>query len=469
MPGLVVAHPYWTFWEHTAPADFRAGRESLAARVADLLGDLGSPVRAALLDTPAAGRELAARLAGDPPDAVVVLQTMAAPPTHALGLLDELPPTVPVVMWALQERGALEPGFDHHGITTRGATVGAPMLGNVLSRRGRAFDVVLAPLDDPAGVGRARERVLAAVVAGGFRRGRLGRVGDPLQGYAHVDADDAALSAATGLDVVRIPTAEVRDRYAGVPAERVDALRGELASAWDVDRSLDGDALDRSLRVAAALADLVADHRLDAGAINCHVGEIRFGEEIGVTPCYGLGRLTSAGVPWTCTGDVLTAVAMLAAKRLGGAALYHEIEAVDHVTGEVALANSGEHDTAWLTPGERPRLVPNGWFCGSDARCGACALFSLRPGPATLLGFTPHPDSPGGFRFVAAPGTVTNRRFPATGTVNGAFRFAAGAVEHTWPRWVAAGVNHHSAAAPGHLAAAVTALAKHLGLGAVIV
>ena len=175
------------------------------------------------------------------------------------------------------------------------------------------------------------------------------------------------------------------------------------------------------------------------------------------------------GMPFTCTGDILTAVAMLVTKRLGGAALYHEIEAIDYATGEVVIANSGEHDLAWLDPAERPRLRRNGWFCGTDARCGVCAVLEPVAGPATLVGFTPHPDARGGFRLVAARGELTTRQFPETGTANGAFRFRDGTVEEAWARWAATGVNHHSSATPGDLSADVTRIARQLGIEAVIV
>ncbi len=124
---------------------------------------------------------------------------------------------------------------------------------------------------------------------------------------------------------------------------------------------------------------------------------------------------------------------------------------------------------AWLAPGERPRLGRNGWFCGKDARCGVCAAFEPAAGPATLVGFTPHPDARGGFRFVVARGQLTPRRFPETGTVNGAFRFLDGSVEEAWARWAAAGVNHHSSATPGDISADVERLARLLGVEAVTI
>jgi L-arabinose isomerase len=193
--------------------------------------------------------------------------------------------------------------------------------------------------------------------------------------------------------------------------------------------------------------------------MNCHVPEIRFGEEIGIAPCFALGRSTSRGVPWSCTGDVLTAVAMLAAKLVGGAAQYHELEALDAETGELVVASSGEYDLE-LAPGVRPRLVENGWFA-ADARCGACACYTAPPGPATLVAFA-QLDS--GHRLIAAEGELTGRGFPGVGTANAAFRFASGPAEEAWARWCRAGSNHHSAATRGHGGAALAAVARYLGI-----
>ncbi|MGH2949109.1 MAG: hypothetical protein ACRDPC_23130, partial [Solirubrobacteraceae bacterium] len=218
----------------------------------------------------------------------------------------------------------------------------------------------------------------------------------------------------------------------------------------------------RSARFAAALDGLDARLEVAAGAMNCHVPEIRLGEQPGIAPCFALGRETSRGVPWTCAGDVVTAVAMLTLKLLGGAAVYHEIQALDHGSDEALLANSGEHDLALADPAERPLLHENPWWDG------ACARFSPTPGPATLVGFTPHADEPSGFRYVVAEGEFTGRRLPGVGTVNAAFRFGGGEpVGAAWERWARAGVNHHSAATPGRFGDAVAAVAAQLGVGVV--
>jgi L-arabinose isomerase len=468
-PSILVVHPYWTLWEHTAPPGFRGARLEMARGVARELSDQFEPVDFVEVASVDDGHRMGSVWAEDGVDAVLVLQTMAVPPAYMLALLDALP-GVPVVVWALHETNLVGSDFDHASITTGGATVGAPMLGNMLARTGRPFELVLGRTSDPATLRRVRDALRIGAVARGLRRARLGRVGSPVEGYLHVDVPDDDLRGATGIESVRIHPDEVVERYRAVDPAAQDDLEAEVRAGWSFEGDpTEGESLARSLRMALALEALVADFRLDCGAFNCHVPQFRFGDEIGIAPCWGLGRLTSMGVPWTCTGDVLAAVAMLTTKRLGGAALYHELEAIDYATGEVVIANSGEHDLAWSASGERPRLRRNGWFCGVDPHCGVCAVLEPAAGPATLVGFTPHPRALGGFRYVIARGELTARRFPGTGTSNGAFRFATGPVEDAWARWAATGVNHHASATPGDLSDAVAGVARHLGIEAVVV
>jgi L-arabinose isomerase len=442
---------------------------ALAEAVADDLADTIDPVAVVEIASGEDGMAVGRRFADLDIEVVLVLQTMAVPAAWTMAAIEAVP-GVPVVVWALHESGLVDGAFDHGSITTQGATVGGPMLSNLLSRADRPFELVLGRRSDLDALRRVRDALRLAGIARGIARSRLGRIGRPLDGYAHVDVDDAALREATGITLVAVDPDEVVEAYRGVADGDVAALEADVRRDWTVAEDVvEGEALARSLRAALALEAVVDAQGLDGGAFNCHVPQFRFGEPIGIAPCWALGRLTSGGRPFSCTGDIVTAVAMLTTKRLGGAAVYQEIEAIDYATGEVVIANSGEHDLAWLAPGERPRLQRNDWFCGKDPHCGVCAAFEPAPGPATLVGFTPHPRSRGGFRYVVGRGELTARRFPETGTVNGAFRFADGPVEAAWARWASAGVNHHSSATPGDLAADVLAVAGHLGIDAVVV
>ena len=454
-----------------------------------------------LLDSPESAAVVAGGVSGEL-DVIVVVITMAAPPTHGMTFLDRFE-DVPLVVWSLQRSRNIRAGFDATDITSAGTAVGTPQLTNMLARTGRPHEIVVGSLDDEACHGRLARAVHVAATASALRRARIARVGQPPPGYACVDTDAEALRRTTGITLVAVSPAELRRRIGEVPSEAVDRLAAEAVATADVATDLTaaraegaptagevapcpgraashlddstavaaglaaGVAGGRSLAGAAALEALDDDLEIAAGAMNCHVPELRFGTEVGVTPCYGLGRETSRGIPWTCAGDVLTAVAMLVGKRLGGAALYHEVEVIDFDTDEVAIANSGEHDLAWCPAGRRPRLQPNPWYT-DDPLTGACMWFELPPGPASLIGFTPHSDEPSGYRFIVAEGHITERSLPQSPTVGGVFRFAGEAgVAESWGAWAAAGVNHHSSCSPGHLAADVATVARYLGVGCV--
>ena len=462
-PKTAVMLPYWRFWDASAGGPgFRDDRQGILDEVVTTLAAAGiEVVWNGLVDSPEAGEEAAAGIRSAGAQGVVVVQSMAVPPAFATAALDLLR-ELPVVVWAVQRTRALRAGFDQSDITTLGATVGTPMLTNVLSRQGRPFGLVVGSLADVPVVECLVRIVQAVSVARLLSGARIARVGRPIEGYDCVDVDDEALRAATGIELVPVGPAEIRDLYESI-ADTSD-LEAEVATGFE-NAATDTEGRVRSLRLAAALELLDREHGFDAGAMNCHVGEIRYGEDPGVTPCFALGRETTRGVPWACAGDVVGAVAMLVAKRLGGAALYHEIEAIDFDTNEVVIANSGEHDLGWCPAGSRPRLLSNPWY-RQDRVTGLSAWFELPPGPATLVGFTPHHDEPSGFRLIAAEGDVTTRSFPKSPTVGGAFRFSGGdPVDQVWRRWAEAGVNHHSAAAPGHLADQVEVVARFLGIG----
>jgi L-fucose isomerase-like protein len=446
-----VVHPYWDFWASAVQGDFAADRRELAGIAEQTLA--GSAELAWTL-TVQPGDDVAALAAhlDAAIDAIVVVSTMAASPGTLLDLLAGFP-EVPVVLWAAHLGRAVDRDLTHEGITLRGGTVGLPMIGAAFTRAGRPYDVVVGELREAGGIGGAVRRACAA---GSVRGARLGVIGVTIPGYEWARVADS--------DLDRLGVEVVADTPAGFAA-RVAAAQPDpaLAEGFDVDAAVDDRALSTALRYTAALQSWVKQERLAAGSINCHVAELRLQSGFGAAPCFALGRSTSAGVPWTCTGDTATALAMLLVTSLGAPTLYHEIEALDEVSGEAILANSGEHDSrfASVTP---KRIIRNPWF--PDDPSTASALFSLAPGPASLVAVA---STPAGLTVLVAEGRFTQRTAPDSGTVNAAFEFASGPIGDAWQRWSLAGAGHHSCATDRHLAADLEVVCRHLGLGFVAV
>jgi len=270
------------------------------------------------------------------------------------------------------------------------------------------------------------------------------------------------------MTTVAIDPTEFETLFMQVPGLEVEAEQKRLRSCFVVDGNVKDEEMERSARATVALRVLAGRHSLDGGAFNCHVPQVRHSAAVGIAPCLALGESTAAGVPWTCSGDVATAVAMTAVKLLGLPALYHELEAMDAESGELVIANTGEHD-AGFTDGP-VEVRPNPWFSETSPR-SLCAVMSPAAGPASLVAFT-QVHSAGGspqFRFVVATGRFTGRAFPGTGTPNAGFTYASSPAPEAWSRWCLTGANHHSAATPSHVAQVLERTSLHLGCGFVAV
>ncbi len=463
--SIAVLFPYWSFWESSLDAvQFRLERETILSEVSEFLVNNSYQVlRFPFVDSPELGESIAEELSTSNLDAVLVLQTMAVPTSHLLPVIDSLP-KVPILVWALQSSISLDDDFSKSEITSLGSTVGTPMLTNYLNRLGRAHRVIFTSAQENDFSKVLLEELEAASIAGSLQGAKLARVGESIPGYFCVEAKNDELKDVLGVEVVEIHPEDFASSYKEVKQEQIDLLVSESVG-FTVSEDLE--TFSQTIRAAGALENIDKKHCISMGAMNCHVDEIRFSEEIGIAPCFALGRETGRGIPWTCSGDVITTIAMYVARALGGAALYHEIEALDFETGEFAIANSGEHDLSWCRQGESPLLRANPWY-EKDELTGGSLWFELPAGAATLLSFTPFHDEVSGYRFVVAEGNITERSFINSPTVGGAFRFSGDlSAGENWLKWVNAGVNHHSAIAPGHLAEKVHKVAEYLSIGCI--
>jgi len=462
---VAILVPFWEFWEQSARIDVRQRLREVAAEAGEALAGAEVVAREVLFSAEEAAA-VAGRLGAAEPEAILVVQVMAVPPARTMAVLDALA-ELPLVLWAMHQRD-VGSGFDHSDITIEGATVGSSQLANLLGRGERHFEVVVGRHADPATLAAVGEALAAAAAARRLATATLARVGEPPPGYDCVVCDFAELRERVGIEVVDFPASRLAELFAAAAREPGAEIAAEVAADFELAPGLDtaDEGLRRSLRFAAALERFDRAHAVNAGAVNCHVPELRFSPEVGIAPCFALGRETSRGVPWTCAGDVLTALAMLLVKQLGGATLYHELETIDYETDELIIANTGEHDLGWAAPGRRPDLRPNGWFEG-DLVCGVCACFSPPPGAATLVAFTPHAAEPSGFRFVVAEGEFSARSLAGAGTPNGAFSFLRSSAPEGFREWLRAGSNHHSCATPGHFGDRIEAVAGYLGVGLV--
>jgi L-arabinose isomerase len=459
-PRLGLVSVYFSLFDEQMRAGFREEQERLADGYAELLADqLGAEVvYPGLLASDADGDRANELFRSSPPNVLVFAPSMAAPPSYAIRALDGI--DAPVVVWNAPAVKRLPGDLTQAEATENSTQVGCVMAANVLVRRGCPFSTVTAAPGDAAGVETLVRTVRAALAASLLRGGTVLRVGDPIAGYLDVEATAEELTQ-LGVAERAVTIEELDAAFEAVDVGEAHALLAGLdARGWKREPA---ETDERSARLALALSRLATEADARCGTVNCHGPWLRSNERIGITACLGVSLLTEKGVPFSCTGDQPTGLALLLARALSGRALYCEFYAPELSSGLMLLAAGGEGDPVWADPSTRVRIEPNHHYPGVVG-VGASVSFRLEPGPATVLSLSPAST---GWRLAWATGEIVETRYPRMGGPNAMFRFDSGSSADAGARWIESGATHHNALAAGRLDVEIPALARALGVEAV--
>ncbi len=443
------------------PAGDRQARNAWGQAVADLLGDLGEVYYGGLTADYEAARRINDELRGFRPDAFLLAPSMPGPADFTWQAMDGMTDT-PVVMWAANQLETLSPAYgsaDHIGASVN---VGVNMIGNVLVRHGHRPMAISGRWSDPVVRDAVRRAVSTAAVAGMLRSARLGVLGAPMAGYTNVTVDGDDLRERIGATLVEILPDELADAYADAGMDRIEALVRAVEETYAVDANA-GDEFRDSIRLTLALAEIVSRHRLDAGTFNSNLDFSRLNPKIGLVGGLPHCLLTTVGVPFTETGDIITAVAMFLGKRLAGDAFYGEINMIDHAAGAFLSANTGEGDFANAVDSSECHIFPTRTFTGRDQR-GCIVDYELRRGPVTVIGFTPTVSAPNGYRIVCMAAENIGRPNIDLHVPHSLVRPLDLDVTEAFSRWAEAGATHHASYSRGDLRTELKRVGDFLGI-----
>lgn len=390
-----------------------------------------------------AAEEAGRNLAREGIDCVVVFTTIAVFGGISWAALKHL--STPILIWNAQSIDRVGKGYSMVEIVRNTSQIGSQALANTLLREGRWFRVVTGYINNHRTADDLNRffGVIRAVTA--FKKARLLAIGEIFPLMTDILIDENALARRIGTTVNRIGNDELTRRYQTIPDADVEKAVGEMKNLHEVVELTEEEAR-RSNRLCLTLDSFVKEHKADAGTLNCHGGSCLRNPEIGITACYSLGVQNAEGRPFTCTGDLPTAIAMLLLKKLTGIAMYTEVQVMDEERGAVVIANSGEGEDGIRRKNSPSTVMGNTNFTGTHGR-GASFVYPLEPGSATMVSFTPANES---YRLIVAEGEILEEPLPDAGALAGFFRFKDQDLHTGYTRWLEAGVVHHAATTLGH-------------------
>jgi len=450
------------YFESIMPTGFRDERRAHVATVVDPLRDRCDIVDLGLWADRGDAAEIGKKLETAQCDVLLLIPTMATPPAEIASLAEAA--KLPVVIVCGHDLERVTKDYDMAALCRHSTNVGATMLGSMLRRLDQPIEPILVAgfLDDPNCHTRIQLAVETAALGQRLRGLRVGRLGAPMPGYDHLGlSQDQA--AASGIELIDIPLERWTSAFAEITDVNVsyaldEVLPSILPKGAVFSRSPD---LYRAMRLALAMDRVANDERLDCGTIACR-GPFGDGLEQGAISCLATTLLAATGRPFSATGDIVTAIAMLIGRTLGGATLYCELDAVDRERDAFLVANTGEADIGWCPE--------NGVFEIADASAhsgrqvpGVVLSHDLGEGPATMLGVTLDRTRSERLTLIALEGHTLEPAETALRVTNGWFRTTHRSALSAIEAWANASATHHGSLSPGHLAEATRWLGMILG------
>jgi len=412
-------------------------RQTLTAAGLAVAGPTG--LVTSLEEVARAGRELAELR----PDFLIVFQATFADTTLLQRLVDSV--QAPLLLWDVPEERS-------GGRLALNSFCGLNLATHALTERGRRYDYLYAPPDDPT----AQQTVSTLARAGRalrlLRGARLGLAGTHPDGLDTCDYDAASLAIKLGVTIVPVQLEAVLDAARLAPATEVQALFDQLATRLDGLDGVDRVATFKTLGVYLALRRLARELNLSAWAVRCWP---EFFTQLGCAACGAMSLLSDEGLPCACEADVHGAISQLLLQLLSGEPAFGTDVVPFHAAADTAVVwHCGLAPLSMADPAVRPRATIH-----SNRRLPLLFEFPLQPGPLTLARLS---HSPAGLRLVVGRGEMLHAPLPFAGT-SGTLRFSrpAGEVMRTL---LDQGLEHHLALTYGDHEASLLALARWLDL-----
>lgn len=368
----------------------------------------------------------------------------------------------PILVWNTQQIRHLSENADFDIIMLNSGMAGLPELTNGLRRTDRSFRMITSQVDDPQGLARIGDCATAAAVVTRLRKARVGTIGHPYDGMTDLMVDQLSLRKSVGPTCSPVESERVAAISSSLPAEKVKALAEDERRHFRTE-AIAPETLDRSVRLALALEQVVREEHLDALAIleQSWLSDPR----VGIVANYGAGRLMSLGVPCVPEGDVPTAVCMLLLQELTGQATILENYVMDFDHNTILLSHDGTGNPDLAATAD-VFVKPSIYYRGVHG-FGAAYEFAYAPGEVTILSLVPL--SGGEWRLIVAEGESVPMKPRPLSAPQMSFRHSSGSVEQYCDRWCVSGASHHMALAYGNLASKVNCIGETLGIEVVVV
>ncbi|MDW8278170.1 MAG: L-fucose/L-arabinose isomerase family protein [Anaerolineales bacterium] len=382
-------------------------------------------------------------------DLLLVFQATFADSTLAVGLVEGLKArglTPPVFLWAVPEAPT-------GGRLRLNSLCGINLAGHALSQRGVKYEYAYAAPEDPTVLKQVKALAAAGMLRRRLKEARLGVVGEHPAGMDSCHLDEAQLGQVLGIQVERVPLAQVFARSRAAAPEQISAVRQVLDQRLDNLHELDQTPLNGTLSVYLSLREVAQEKRVDGLAVRCWP---EFFTDLGCSACGAMSMLSDGlgqhnPIPCSCEADANGTVTQLMLHWLAGEPSFGtDIVAMDFEQDFISLWHCGLAPLSMANPNYQPHGTIH-----SNRKVPLVMEFPLKPGVVTIARLNRHD---GQLRLVVGRGEMLDAPAPFSGT-SGRLRLET-PTRRFFDTLMQEGLEHHISLVYGDYVAELQAFAR---------
>lgn len=320
-----------------------------------------------------------------------------------------------------------------------------PEFASVFNRSKTRYDIISGYLDDNEAWKEINEWIIAAKVASGMRKNRMGVLGNYYGGMVDVYSDLTLHSTVFGTHIEVLEMCELVEIRNNVNEDEVTQKITEFDTTFNIDSACSDFEIERAAKTSVALDKLVERHRLGSMAYYYAGTHGNDYENIITSVIAGNTLLTGKNIPIAGEYEVKNVQAMKIMSLMGIGGSFSEFYAIDYKDDIILLGHDGP--AHYIMSEDKVRLVPLSVYHGKPGK-GLSIQMSVKHGPVTLLSVV---ESNEGLSLLVAEGESVPGPILNIGNVNSRYKFNISAKEFI-KKWSMVGPSHHCSIGFSHVA-----------------
>lgn len=344
---------------------------------------------------------------------------------------------------------------------------------HVLKRNGKKHIYFVSGLMDDENMHiKIAEYLIAARTIKKLKNSNIGFIGgSAFPGMMDVAVDEELVKSKFGINIIHFSDEEIVDTFKNISSDQIEEEKKKMLSKYlNISVNENEESFNKSIQMGLCHRDLINKYDLISVANYCYPAMRN--PEISVPACMGTVMCTSDGIPFSCEGDIGTAIALYIMKEVAEDSTHVEFSISDYEKNAILMFHCGNGNLKFSRSAGDVKInfhqsfkkesctVPEESFEGTSFE------FVAKDGKATLLNTSLNNDSQ--WQINIGLGEVKYYK-PVNLSIPQSWWKVCGSIDDFLERWCSTSPIHHMALGYGHQKNTLTKLSSLLDLNCYVI